>query len=88
MRVRLGRRLEDLERVSGATIAALRQSADRLANLRKLEELAAEIDALPPDPQREAWIAAQPPEWIGIQVRQVRADLMAIASGHRIGAAA
>lgn len=83
MKQKLCRRLEEVEKASAAATAVRRvvESTDSPA----LIALKAKVEEMRADPERMAWAAAQPPEWLGIQVRKLREALMEIASGHRRG---
>ena len=77
MRQKLCRRLEELERISAVALRARASTVDR----RALDELEAKLVAWPPDPEYEKFLAEQPPEFLGIRVRELRAQLWERAYG-------
>ena len=86
MRQKLCRRLEELEKISVALNARLARRNPE--HERVLAEIRQRTEAWHADPANQRWLTEQPPEYLGIQVRELRARLMEIASGGRRGLAA
>jgi hypothetical protein len=68
--------MEGLEKISAEAAARLKE---RSVDPRRMEEFWAKVRAWHAVPENQAWVAAQPPGWLGIQVRELRAHLMARA---------
>jgi hypothetical protein len=49
---------------------------------RKLDRLWADVEARHAVPDNQQWLAAQPSEYVGIQVRQFKQELLERANGH------
>jgi hypothetical protein len=81
VRQKLCRRLEELEKTS-AVAAAVRARSNAI-NRQALDELWAKVKAWHAVPENQQWIAAQPPEFLGIRVRELKERLREIANGHR-----
>jgi hypothetical protein len=81
MRQKLSRRLEQLEKVRAACVAR------RVGTSQECEEqkakIAREADAWYADPVNQAWLAAQPPEYLAIRMQSLRRELTDIEHGHR-----
>lgn len=86
MTQKLCRRLEGLEKIS-ADAAARRATTDS-TNTQWMEELKAKVEAWHGVPENQAWVAAQPPDYLRNNLRALRAELMEIASGNRRSVAA
>jgi len=76
----LCRRLEELERISAA--AAARRASVIPDHENTLARLRAQAEAWHADPVNQKWLAEQPPEFLAIRVREFKAQLAEIASGH------
>jgi hypothetical protein len=83
---RLCRRLEDLEKTSVA--AAVQRARAASVYRGALDKLWARVHAWHADPQNQAWVEAQPPEFLAVRVQELRAKLWETANGHRGGVAA
>jgi hypothetical protein len=80
MKQKLCRRLEELERISAAAAARRPKTS---SNYRKgLDELVAKAQARLADPEYQAWLAAQPPDYMYRRVQWLRAQLQERAFGH------
>jgi hypothetical protein len=80
MRQKLCRRLEDLEKVSATTRQASQTAVDREAFHKRFLALMATI---PPNPEREAWLKNQPPEYFHNSVQQLKALIAEKAARYR-----
>jgi len=80
MRQKLCRRLEDLEKISAA--AAARRPRTSSNYRRVLDQLVAKAQARLADAEYQAWLAAQPPDYLYRRVQWLRAQLQERASGH------
>ena len=78
MRQNLCKRLVGLEKVHGDAERARPKVADR----GKLDRLWADVEAWHAVPENRQWLATQPPEYFGIQVRQFKQELMQRANGY------
>jgi hypothetical protein len=78
VRQKLCRRLEGLEKAHADAERARPIVVDR----RKLDRLWADVEAWRAVPENLQWLAAQPPEYFGIQVRQLKQQLMEKAHGY------
>jgi hypothetical protein len=81
MRQKLCRRLEQLEKAS-----VVAPDTEPIYDSRQMDELWERVEAWHAVPENQAWVAAQPPESLGIQVQQLRAELLARASGRTLPA--
>jgi len=80
VRQKLCRRLEERERISAA--AAARRARTSSDYRRVFDELVAKAKARHADPEYQAWLAAQPPDYLYRRVQWLRAQLRERASGH------
>ena len=84
MRQKLCRRLEDLEKISAVAARSTAPSFDS----RRLDAIWASVEARHSIPENQAWVAAQPLDFLHHAVQELRAQLIEIAAGHRRGVAA
>ena len=75
----LSRRLVELEKVSAAAAAQRERMEPR--DHRVLDELIAKAEAWHAVPENQAWLAAQPPDFLYHRVQSLRAQLAEMASG-------
>jgi hypothetical protein len=79
MRQKLGRRLEELEKISAAAAAQRERMKPR--DHRVLDALIAKAEAWHAVPENQKWLAEQPPEFFCTRVQEFRARLAEIAYG-------
>jgi hypothetical protein len=79
MRQKLCRRLEDLEKISAAAAAQRERMKPRDRGI--LDELIAKAEAWHAVPENQAWLAAQPPDYLYHRVQSLKAQLAEIANG-------
>jgi hypothetical protein len=80
VRQKLCRRLEDLEKISAAAAAQRERMKPRDRGI--LDELIAKAEAWHAVPENQAWLAAQPPDYLYHRVQSLKAQLAEIANGH------
>jgi hypothetical protein len=80
MRQKLCRRLQELEKISAA--AAARRPRPSSDYRRVFDQLVAKAQARLADPEYQAWLATQPPDYLYSRVQWLRAQLQERASGH------
>ena len=74
MKQKLCRRLEELEKLSAAAAA---RRADHSPDYEKtLAEIRRGAEAWHAGPVNQKWLAEQPPEYLGIQVRALRQEVI------------
>ena len=83
MRQKLCRRLEELEKVNAAASAAQQAKTAAVDREALHKRLWAMMEACPPSPERQEWLAKQPPDYLYHAVAEVRAQLRERADRHR-----
>lgn len=81
MRQKLCKRLAELEKIGAAAEAARRARTDSVDMESVLERIRIAAEAWHAVPENQKWLAEQPPEYLGIRVRELKAQLAEMASG-------
>jgi hypothetical protein len=81
VRQKLCRRLEGLEKINAAAEAAQRVTTGSVDMEAFRERITAAAEAWHAVPENQAWLAAQPPDFLYHRVQALRAQLAEMASG-------